>query len=143
MQTGYLLIETRRDRPGQVRLDTARLPPPHPAPLGPTGGGPRLHYVARFTDIEAAPMHAHEALRRHLLDGDARVYRTDPLTAVAAVETIALPHQRLYLDPALDADPCLAEAIARRQARQRRRERLWQGVGVGALVLLALLAIGL
>lgn len=140
MRQGYLLIETHPDFPGRVRLLRAdRLP----AELAePDSGSPpvqrRIRYAALFNDLEVAAMHAHSALRRGLIDIDAHLYRTDPVRAVAAVESIPLRHRRVYLDPVLAADPTLGAEIARREARSRRRDQIWNGIGILALALLLL-----
>lgn len=140
MRQGYLLIETHPDYPSRVRLLTADRPPgepPGPA-AGAPPGHPRIRYAALFNDQDVAAMHAHTALRRDLIDIDAHLYRTDPIRAVAAVESIALNHRRIYLDPDLASDPRLGAEIARRQGRLRRRDRIWNGVGLLAVLLLLL-----
>ena len=64
---GYLSLYSDPGRPGVVRVVSAREAPPGlPAPAD-----PRLRYVARFEDLDAARMHLHEALRRGLVDVDA------------------------------------------------------------------------
>lgn len=141
MQGGYLLVETHPAHPGLVRIRTAEQAPAERATDH--AGAPRLRYAARFDDLSAAQMHAHELLRRRLVDVDSRLYRTDPITAVSAAESIGLHHRRVYLDPELAAEPALAEAIARRCARRQRLSRLWDAVGIGALLfLLARLLLG-
>ena len=100
MDNGFLAIETHRDKPELVRFylsDTA------PAP-NPTDTEHRLRYVARFNDRDAALMHTHELIKRRLLDPDTHIYRVSLARAVAAVESLDLKHQRIYLDPDLDAD---------------------------------------
>lgn len=130
MRSGYLTVETRSGRPGLVRIHTCAVRPPSEKL---TAADPRVCYMARFQDTEAALMHAHNALRRSLVDVDARLYRADPIDA------IALSHERLHLDPDLANSPSLARKIAQRRARQARIDRLWERVGVAALVLLAVL----
>lgn len=132
MRSGYLLLETSASHPGLVRLFIAESLPPLPGPAA----DPELRHAVRFEDITVARMHAHERLRRRLVDIDAGLYRAGALEAVAAVEAIDLSHRRAYLDPALATDPALEPAIATLIARRQRRDRLWEWVGMAALVLL-------
>jgi hypothetical protein len=140
MRQGYLLIETHPDFPGRVRLVTSERPPGEPSDPAPSAppAGPRIRYAARVSNLEVAAMHAHAALRRDLIDIDTHLYRTDPVQAVAALESIALSHRRIYLDPDLAADPRLDAEIARRRARLLRRDRIWKGIGILAVGLLLL-----
>lgn len=140
MRQGYLLIETHPDFPGRVRLLSADRPPTDPMETAPGGspGRPHIRYAALFNGLDVALMHAHTALRRGLIDIDAHLYQADPTRAVAAVEAIALQHRRVYLDPDLAADPLLAAEIARRRRRLRRRDRVWNGIGILALLVLLL-----
>lgn len=141
MQGGYLLVETHPAHPGLVRIRTAEQAPAEP--VNDDAEAPRLRYAARFVDLSAAQMHAHELLRRHLVDVDSRLYRADAITAVSAAASIGLSHRRVYLDPELAADPALAEAIARRRTRRQRAWRMWDAIGIGALLfLLARLLLG-
>lgn len=140
MRRGYLLIETHPAFPDRVRLVTSNQLPSaiaHPTPLAPSDA-PQVRYAAAFSDLEVASMHAHEALRHHLVDIDAHLYRVDPREAVAAVESIALRHRRVYLDPVLAADPGLGGEIKRRQQRLRRLDRFWSWAGIAAVLLLLL-----
>jgi hypothetical protein len=138
MRQGYLLIETHQGFPERVRLLTADRPPGTTLDTAPAGLSvtPQIRYAARFSDLDAALMHAHTALRRQLIDIDAHLYRIDPVRAVAAVEAIALPHRQVFLDPELKSDPLLRTEITRRQRRQRLTDRIWNGVGALALLLL-------
>lgn len=134
MHRGYLLVETHAMHPGLVRIREAEA-----APADRVGnGGPRVRYVARFDDLDAARMHAHERLRRGLVDVDAGLYRSDPLTAVAAVAAVDLSHREVYVDPALADDPALAATIAAHRARQQRVGTTWRLVGAAAVLLLVL-----
>lgn len=132
MHSAYLLLETSASHPGLARLFIAETLPPLPGPAA----DPELRHAVRFTDIDVARMHAHELLRRRLVDIDAGLYQAGPLEAVAAVESIDLSHRRAYLDPALANDPALKTAIATLIARRLRRDRLWEWVGMAALGLL-------
>jgi hypothetical protein len=132
MRSGYLLLETSASHPGLVRIFITATLPPLPGPAA----DPELRHAVRFDDIDVARMHAHELLCRRLVDIDAGLYRAGPLEAVAAVESIGLSHRRVYLDPALAADPALEPAIATLIARRQRRDRIWEWVGMAALGLL-------
>ncbi len=98
MDHGFLAIETHRDKPELVRFYLSDVSP-EPDP-GATRH--RLRYVARFNDRDAALMHTHELIKRRLLDPDGHMYRVSLARAIAAVESLELKHQRVYLDPALD-----------------------------------------
>lgn len=137
MESGYLIIETSQRHPGLVRIHTATDRPPH-LPESDTED-PRIRYMARFNDVDAALMHAHNALRHRLVNTDTRLYRVELPRAIAAVESITLSHQRNYLDPWLD--PGVRETIdtlaASRAAHQQQQVRIWNLVGWIALALLA------
>ena len=103
-------------------------------------------YIARFNDIEAARLHAFSALRRHLLDVDSGLFRVEVTEAIAVVESIALPHRQLFLDPDLDnvSRRRIADRTTTLQRRKTLVDRLWQVVGwvsVGWLVVVALLTL--
>lgn len=118
-----------------VRLAGSLSFPAHltvPAPTRPS----RLHFCARFDDLDAAMMHFHSAMPRRLVDLDRRLYRVSVLEAVAAADAILLPHRRVYLDPDLADEPVLAQAIARRRARHLLWTHVFDGVGYVALLLL-------
>lgn len=132
MHAGYLVVETHATHPGLVRIREADQAPATPA----AGGSPRLRYAAYFDDLDAARMHAHDKLRRRLVDVDTGLYRSDLVTAVAAVEAINLRHRQIYVDPDIGEDPALTAAVRADRARQARVARVWQLVGVIALLLL-------
>ena len=141
METGTLIVESSNRHPELVRIYTREQPP---AVLQQTPeSDPRIRYMATFEDVDAAAMHAHEALRRRLVDLDNRLYRVELLTAIAAVEAIGLHHRRVFLDPELDtpAREAIAAKATRRVARRRRLNRIWTGVGWFALGLLLLRAL--
>lgn len=136
MRQAYLAIETHLDRPGFVRLFLAEH---SPAPAAGDSGQPQVRYVARFNDSEAALMHAHEYLKRRLIDPDSRLYRASLELAVAAVEAVELRHRRIFLDPFLD-DKSL-EVIDAEQQRlmriQERKRRFFEAmgyIGIGLLL---------
>lgn len=129
MQSGYLSIETHTGRPGLIRMGLNEWRPAVPEV---TARGPRkVHYIARFNDGEAALMHAHQLLRGRLVDVDTRLYRCDPVTAMAAIESIGLGHAQIYLDPEIDPETRASihsQALALTDKRCR-RERIWDVVG--------------
>lgn len=137
---GYLVVETRADRGGLVRVHATRQKPPDPVDIAPDPSQPRLRYAAFFTSLHVATMHAQTALRRGMVDAQAGLYRTDPVTAIAAVEAIDLAHRRVYLDPALADDPRLAAQIERRRMRHRWANRIWTAIGIFAIIMLILFA---
>lgn len=137
---GYLVVETRADRAGLVRVHATRQKPPDPVDITTDPSQPRLRYAAYFTSLHVATMHAQTALRRGMVDAEAGLYRTDPVTATAAVEAIDLAHRRVYLDPALADDPRLAAQIERRRTRHRWANRIWTAVGILAIIMLILFA---
>jgi hypothetical protein len=103
-------------------------------------GKPRVRYVARFADSEAALMHTHALLRRRLVDAEAGLYRTDLVQAVAAVDSLGLSHRGVFLDPALpeETQAEIRACVGRLVRRRRRIDRLCYAVGYGALLWLLL-----
>lgn len=141
MPTGYLIVETRPDRLGWVRIRGADHPPISPAAPRVESAEPWIRYAASFANLHVALMHAHAALRHRTIDAEAGLYRVDPVTAVAAVEAIDLGHRPVYLDPQIASDPRFASEVERRRRRHRQLDRFFTGVGLAAigLLLLALL----
>ena len=138
MRRGYLLIETRADRPGLVRVFGTETET-EPAPTFPQRADlPRLRYCAYFHDLDAALMHIHEPLRRRLVDIDQRLYRVDPLDAVAAAQSVGLRYWQTYIDAELADDPKLAELVTSKRQRRKRFQLLWNIVGILAILLLLL-----
>jgi hypothetical protein len=136
VQSGYLAIETHRDRPGIVRL-VSSTEAPDPAPE--VHADRRLRYIARFNDVEAALMHTHEILRRRLIDLDTRLYRVPPERAIAAVESLDLKQRRTYLDSEFSDES--RSAIASLTEGLRSRRRAWATIfqtlgyiGIGILL---------
>ena len=137
MQTGFLAIETHRDRPGIVRL-VLSAEAPDPAPTA--HADRRLRYIAGFNDREAALMHTHDLLKRRLLDPDTHMYRASPERAIAAVESLGLKHRRIYLDANFDGQS--QASIRALTEKYVGRRRAWATffqtlgyIGIGLLLL--------
>ena len=80
MQSGYLYLETRDDHPDMVRVRMAtELPSTQQGEEG-----ARIRCICSYMDVEAAAMHVHEHLRRHLVDIDAHLYKVSLAEALAA-----------------------------------------------------------
>lgn len=137
---GYLVVETQADHDGFVRVHATRHTPALPEGTSPDPTRPLLRYAAFFPSLHVATMHAQTALRRGMVDAEAGLYRTDPVTAIAAVEAIDLDHRRVFLDPTLAADPRLSMLIEQRRTRQLWTNRVWTAVGILAILLLILFA---
>jgi hypothetical protein len=143
MHGGYLAIETNSSLPGLVRLVESACVPSLSAGLD-DKRGVRIRYAAHFDDVNAGHMHAHSALRRCLVDIDAGLYRSDVITAVAAVDASDLNHRLSYIDPDLARDPSLAEATSARRRLHRLSDRAWYAVGLAAaMILLIRLLLGI
>jgi hypothetical protein len=112
-------------------------------PEGRTDGPLRVRYIARFNDGEAAMMHVHQLLRRRLVDVDSGIYRGDLVTAVAAIESLGLAHERIYLDLEIDGEnrSLINAKVLSLEAKRRRFERFWNAVGYIALGFLLLQAV--
>ena len=132
MQTGYLFLQTHTDHPDLVRLQAAQYRPM--ADQEPTAEA--IRYIARFRDIDAARMHFHNALARTLVDIDSGLYRVPLADAIATIEASDLRHERIWLDPDLPADTLqqVKALTGRRHRRQDRSRRIWNGIGLLALL---------
>lgn len=134
MEEGYLIIETSPEHPGLVRIRKAEVPPGD-SDLE-AQSDPQIRYVARFNDLSAAKMHVHSELRHGLVDVESGLYRSDPVTAVAAAQSVELRHRQIYLDPDLAENHSLDTAIEKRHWRHRLSDQIWRIVGVIAVVFL-------
>jgi hypothetical protein len=136
MKSGFLCLQTHPEHPGLVRVLTQEIPPE----LAKPDRQPLFRYVARFEDIEAAQMHLHNCMRRLLVDLENRIYRSELEPMIACVEADNLEHTRVWLDPSFDNEACLKiEALAARmRARIRRNDRIWQAIGIAAILMLLL-----
>ena len=142
MESGLLYLETSPSHEGLVRIrsetDAARaLSKTQTAP----GDDAQGRLVLRFHDIDAARMHAHQAMRRRLVDVDAGTYRVSLIEAIACIQAIRLKHQPVFIDPTL-TEQMLGDIAIRVKAKQRHAanvDRFWQIVGGLAVVFLVLL----
>jgi hypothetical protein len=93
----------------------------------------------RFNDLDAALMHAHDNLRRRLVDIDAHMYRTDLAHAIAAIEAVGLRHHTVYSDPRIEPD-CRQQVdrlIMRHRTWQHRKDTFFcamGAIGIGILL---------
>ena len=108
-------------------------------------GETQLCYVARFGDVDAARMHVHEQLHHHLVDVDSGLYRCSLIEAMAAIESDALRHERVWIDHSLSEQTVERMELATEQLRRRemRIAHLWRLVGTAALIWLGLKFLGL
>jgi hypothetical protein len=142
MEGGYLFVETSPGQPGFVRIRKTHQAPPLPG--GKQPGDSMVRFAAYFEDLEAARMHAHTRLRRNLADVEAGLYRTTVKDAVAAVESVDLPHRSIYVTPALETDPAVTQAVDARRRRHRWADRAWRVVaGIGVALLLLKITLGI
>jgi hypothetical protein len=144
MLQGYLFLVSNPSYPGYFRLvcksedeyadSSTRLDDPDSNAL----------LVVRFTDIDTAKLHAHSALNRHLVDIDTHLYKVEAADAIAALETIELPHERVYIDPTIEqsVDRRVEKLEARLVKRHRLQNRIWQWLGWFALIWLTYLTFG-
>lgn len=142
MESGLLSVETSASHPGLVRIrsvvdETHLLSANQKEP----DDDAEQRLALRFHDVNAARMHAHQAMRRHLEDADAGVYRISLIEAIACLQAISLKHQPEYLDPTL-TEQMLSEIAKRVKAKTNRAatvDRIWQIVGGLAVAFLVLL----
>ena len=128
MKQGYLFVETSSSHPGLVRVRTAFESPLLSADRN---ADTTICYVARFNDLDAARLHAFSGLRHHMIDVDSGLFRVSATEVIAVIESIALSHARVYLDPdmSLQARDQLDRRIEMLRRRKRRVDRVWQTVG--------------
>jgi hypothetical protein len=132
MRSGYLYLTSCRNPPGSVCLHEAAIPP---------AGGDGIPIIVRFADVDAAVMHFHQGLHRRLLDPDRHAYRATLPQAAAVLDAIDLRHQRTYLSPELAKDKALPAEVERLRKSHQRVRRIFDWVGIFALVLLLLLSV--
>ena len=139
MNSGYLYIEALMQQEHAYRLAMS-LEQPIP---GQEQSGHQLVYIARFTDIDAAFMHAGGKLRRRCKYLDTQTFITDLPTMIATIEADGLKHERVWLADVLDAAALetLAALSLRFQKLRENQELSWKMVGIVAVILLVVLSL--
>lgn len=135
MKPGYLAVQTHDAHDGWSRLVvTEHRPGTEQGAAIPS----HIRYIAWFGDSEAALMHAHEQLRRRLIDPDSHLYRVGFEQAIAAVGSINLRSKVVYQDPSLDEESLsrIRALIAANTARKQRTDRFFQTMGYIGIALL-------
>jgi len=138
MRSGYLYLETRDDHPGMVRVrETTELPSTQQGQAG-----ARIRAISSYQDIDAAAMHVHEHLKRHLLDVDTHLYEVSLAEALAALRTLSLTCRMVWTDPAIDQETLDArDAFIKDHKSGRRHRDVW--IRIITWIAIALLAINL
>ena len=136
MESGFLTVERHPDHAGIIRIGAYRDSPHPPDAIG----GGHICYVAEYVDLDAALMHAHEKLRRSLVDIDEHLYRADCADAIAAVKASSLTHKEIWLDPDLSTE--LLQRVEKRAStfrlHRQRVNRIANIIGAIAIALLLL-----
>lgn len=134
MQAGYLTLETREDRPGYVRLVRSDNRPLTEA----RDDGARIRVIGRYSDIEAAAMHVHNHLRRHLVDIDQHLYEAPLSEAMAAMHTLSLTSSIEWIDPDIDRETldAMQACLDNHKSGRRMRDRWIQLLILIAIALL-------
>ncbi|MCB1875215.1 MAG: hypothetical protein KDH88_04495 [Chromatiales bacterium] len=132
----YLSVQTHRDHPGLIRL----LRSDHFPDTDSRAGGVVIWFVARFSDGDAAAMHFHELLRHRLVDVDDGLYRVGVVEAIAALDAVGLNHRAVYISEVItDGErAAIGQRVQRLRQGRRRRYRLYQALGVIAVLYLFL-----
>ncbi|MCB1755187.1 MAG: hypothetical protein KDJ38_06680 [Gammaproteobacteria bacterium] len=132
MRSGHVYLALDSRHKGLIRLAGSEVVPDEITDSG------RILWVGRFQDRDAGMMHAHNRLCRRLVDIDQRLYDAPVAQAIAALETDNLPHQRVFIDPSLDAQTRhdLDRWAAYYRQRERRLETLVGWIRVTAISLL-------
>lgn len=120
IEKGYLYLQTHKDHPGLVQLQSRKFTPPI------NQGEDEIEktwFAARFNDIEAAKMHAQKAMRKKLVDDN--LYRMDMVHAIAAVDSVNLKHEAVFTDPSIPENE-LREISELTQTSLLRKKRLFK-----------------
>jgi ABC-type phosphate transport system auxiliary subunit len=88
-------------------------------------------------------MHFHNIQGRKLVDINNGLYRLPLVEAIATIESIALRHKRIWMDPELDSAQRqqIDTQIGKLRLRHRRIEMLCRAAGAAAILLLILSAL--
>jgi hypothetical protein len=138
MRSGYLYLETRDDHPGMVRVRmSTELPSTQQGEAG-----AKIRAISSYQDLDAAAMHVHEHLKRHLVDIDRHLYKVSLAEALAALSTLSLTCRIVWTDPAIDEETLEAKDSFIEQHRSARRHRdIW--IRIIIWIAVALLAFNL
>lgn len=122
MRSGYLYLETRDDHPDMVRVRmSTELPSTQQGEAGAS-----IRAISSYQDLEAAAMHVHEHLKRHLVDIDSHLYRVSLAEALAALRTLSLTCRVVWTDPAIDQETLDArDAFIEKHKSARRHRDVW------------------
>jgi hypothetical protein len=138
MQAGYLYLETRDDHPGMVRVrQSIDLPSTQQGE-----GGASIRAISSYMDVDAAAMHVHEHLKRHLVDIDSHLYEVSLAEAMAALRTLSLTCRIVWTDPSIE--PATLDAMQgylEHHKLQRRHRNVW--IRIVTWIAIALLALNL
>lgn len=139
MNSGYLYIEYLTQPEHAYRLCMSIEQPA----AGQESAEHQLVYVARFSDIDAAFMHAGGKLRRRYTHLDTNTFVTELTSMIAVIEADGLKHERVWLADVLDAAALktLAAETVRLQKQRENQELSWKMVGIVAVIVLLLLSI--
>lgn len=138
MRSGYLYLETRDDHPDMVRVrKSTELPSTQQGEAG-----ANIRAISSYMDVDAAEMHVHEHLKRHLVDIDSHLYRVSLAEALAALHTLSLTCRIVWTDPAIDKEILEAEDVFIEKHKSARRHRdVW--IRIIIWIAVALLAFNL
>ncbi len=122
MRSGYLYLETRDDHPDLVRVRmSTELPSTQQGEAGAS-----IRAITSYQDLEAAAMHVHEHLKRHLVDIDSHLYRVSLAEALAALRTLSLTCRVVWTDPAIGQETLEArDAYLEKHKAARRHRDVW------------------
>ena len=135
MRSGYLYLETRDDHPGLVRVrKTTELPSTQQGE-----GDAQIRAISSYQDVDAAAMHVHEHLKRHLRDVDSHLYEVSLAEALAALRTLSLTCRMVWTDPAIDQETLDARDafLENRKSGSRHRDSWVRSITWIAIALLA------
>ena len=138
MRSGYLYLETRDDHPGMVRVRmSTELPSTQQGEAG-----ANIRAISSYQDVDAAAMHVHEHLKRHLVDIDRHLYSVSLAEALAALLTLSLTCRIVWIDPAIDHETLEAkDAFIEKHKSARRHRDVW--IRIIIWIAVALLAFNL
>jgi hypothetical protein len=105
-------------------------------------GGAQIRAISSYQDVDAAAMHVHEHLKRHLRDVDSHLYEVSLAEALAALRTLSLTCRMVWTDPAIDQETLDArDAFLENHKSGRRHRDIW--IRIITWIAIALLALNL